>query len=367
MISKEEIENELKKYPEWFYPFDLDYGINTNPQWVGSTNIENRKRHMFTPLLEKYGGSLKGKRILDVGCNEGYWSFEAIKQGAEYVLGIEGRQEFVDKANFVKKAKGLENIEFKCLTTYDISKDFGKFDIVLFFGILYHLSEPIGTLRQIHSITNECIVVDTDFDYYTPYWHNVLITYREFDPRPGGSKMGAVGEEIVLIPTLTSLYDMLESSGFANARFIEPHGIMPADYLDGRHGTVIAEVSQNDKQNFSTLTPRYYRPQKYYFHNNITLGPPWDVSAGIKPPIAYGGRIWTIQKAGEYTVEFTSKTPVLVDIVLNQDKIIFKQEVNGTYAFRMHLNNRDSIDVRIITNDPNVANNMKQIRIIHEK
>ena len=47
---------------------------------------------------------------------------------------------------------------------------------------------------------------------------------------------------LVLFPTLTSLYDMLETAGFVNARLVEASNAMPENYTEGRRVTVIAEV-----------------------------------------------------------------------------------------------------------------------------
>jgi len=57
------------------------------------------------PLSELYGGSLKGKRVLDLGCNAGFWSLDALERGADFVLGLDGRRMHIDQANFVFEVK----------------------------------------------------------------------------------------------------------------------------------------------------------------------------------------------------------------------------------------------------------------------
>ena len=360
--TKKKIENELKKYPEWYHTFDLGYGIKTQGIWRATEGMEERKHNVLYPVLDLCGGSFKGKTILDIGCNEGFWSFEALRHGADCVVGIDGRSIFVQKANFLRNVYGFHNVEFKHLTAYQISKELGDFDIVFFFGVLYHLSEPVNVLRRIHSITRELLVVDTGVDRYRPYWDNILVTYREFDPRPGSDKMGAVDEEIVLIPTLTSLYDMLEASGFVNARFVEPSGDMSDLYRRGHHVTVIAEI-QKKGHYFNTLSPRYYRPQDYRLLTNITIGKPWDAPS-VNPPLLYWGRNWIIQRSANYGVEFTTKAPVTFDIVLNKERIIFKEEVNGTKLFTTYLEKGQSIEPRIVSENTSDVENVEMIRIM---
>jgi tRNA (mo5U34)-methyltransferase len=365
--SKENIKRELEKYAEWFSPFDLGYGIQTNPIPIWSLNLPKRKEHLFGPLLALCGGSLKRRRVLDVGCNEGYWSFEASKAGADFVLGIEARSEFIEKANFVTDVLGTSNVEFKQLNVYQLSEEHGQFDVVLIFGLLHHLSEPVGLLRKIRALTREYVVIDTDVDHYTPPTSGVLVVYREYDPRHGGDRIGAFDEEIVLIPTMTSLYDILEAAGFVNVRFLQPGADMPANYLDGTRIGIIAEVPRADNTpHFSTLTPRYYRPAHYRLHRNVTIGPPWDTPSGVLPPVLYCCRAWIIQRPGNCEVQFSTKAPVGVDIVLDR-KIVWQSEINGTGSYTMRLEAGQTIEPRIISNDLSILDKVTQIRITYSE
>ena len=56
---------------------------------------EFRPLHEINPLrlgwIDGLAG-LKGKRVLDLGCNAGFWSLNAAEAGADFVLGVDGRQ-----------------------------------------------------------------------------------------------------------------------------------------------------------------------------------------------------------------------------------------------------------------------------------
>lgn len=72
-------------FPRWHYEFDLN-GVRTpifNHRHVN--RHEQRKNYFFRPLVRLCGGSLSGKRVLDLGCNAGFWSLMAIEAGADYV------------------------------------------------------------------------------------------------------------------------------------------------------------------------------------------------------------------------------------------------------------------------------------------
>ena len=37
----------------------------------------------------------------------------------------------------------------------------GKFDVVLFLGVIYHLQDPLRALRNLRTIVNETLVAET--------------------------------------------------------------------------------------------------------------------------------------------------------------------------------------------------------------
>src|SRR5690606_36962137 len=89
----------------------------------------------------------KGKRVLDLGCNAGFWSLNAIEAGADFVLGVDGRQMHVDQANFVFDVKGIDKSRYHFAQGNLYEFDFwpwAPFDIVFGFGLMYHIEEPMG-------------------------------------------------------------------------------------------------------------------------------------------------------------------------------------------------------------------------------
>ena len=77
----------------------------------------------------------RGKSVLDLGCNFGYFSFLARRRGAERVLGVEINDRLVEACNLQKKLHGLEGVEFIAANFNSLELD-RPFDIVLFLDIL---------------------------------------------------------------------------------------------------------------------------------------------------------------------------------------------------------------------------------------
>ncbi|KKQ54016.1 MAG: type 12 methyltransferase [Candidatus Falkowbacteria bacterium GW2011_GWC2_38_22] len=120
----------------------------------------------FPPLLKLFGGSFKNLKILDVGCNCGGFSFEASKYGPKEIIGIDADGKNIEQANAIRKHLGTKNVKFLKLTAEEINKeDFGKFDITILAGILYHLEDPIGMMKRISEVTNSTLLIDAHVHY----------------------------------------------------------------------------------------------------------------------------------------------------------------------------------------------------------
>jgi 2-polyprenyl-3-methyl-5-hydroxy-6-metoxy-1,4-benzoquinol methylase len=106
-------------------------------------------------LCMKYLKSLdlKGKRVLDIGCRDGLFSFAAESMGAAEVVGID---------NDLSKAATEFLIPFfnskvrmYQMNLYDLKPEsFGRFDVIIFPGVLYHLRYPFWGLRAIRDVLN---------------------------------------------------------------------------------------------------------------------------------------------------------------------------------------------------------------------
>ena len=78
------------------------------------------------------------------------------------MLGIDIEPNYIEQANLVKEAVDLNNLDFKQLDLMELNPSkHGVFDLVLFFGILYHLENPVLSLRRISAVASNVLAVDT--------------------------------------------------------------------------------------------------------------------------------------------------------------------------------------------------------------
>jgi tRNA (mo5U34)-methyltransferase len=106
---------------------------------------------------------LRGKTVLDIGCNAGFYSFEMKRRGAAHVLGIDHDARYLRQAAFARERLGLD-VEFRQLEVYDVGRleqEFGTFDVVLFMGVFYHLRHPLYALEQVARLVGNLLVFQT--------------------------------------------------------------------------------------------------------------------------------------------------------------------------------------------------------------
>lgn len=211
------LKERIDSFPRWHYEFDLN-GYKTPV--LDATKInrhEQRKTYIFLPLVQLLGGTLEGKRVLDLGCNAGYWSLLAVQHGCDYVLGIDARRMHIDQANLVFEVKGVDRsrFSFRCGNVFEILKEgIGTFDVVLCLGLFHHISKPMELLELISAVNSDVLVIDTVFSSREG---PCLEIRRESTEDP----TNAYDYDIVFVPTREGLLTMLEQFGY-RAIILEP-------------------------------------------------------------------------------------------------------------------------------------------------
>ncbi len=144
-MKKSEIQ-ELVTKTKWYHGWEIVPGIFT-----GGNSFTNPKS-----ALTRYGldSDLEGKRALDIAAWDGPYSFELERRGAEVVsYDIQDPD-----ATAYNTAKRILNSECAYVrgNVYDLSPAVaGKFDIVLYLGVFYHLKHPLIALENIRSVLKD--------------------------------------------------------------------------------------------------------------------------------------------------------------------------------------------------------------------
>jgi tRNA (mo5U34)-methyltransferase len=143
-LTPEQIHRRIKELGDWFHNIDLR-GVKTAPNHFLGDYPSQKFRH-FAHAIPM---DLRGKSVLDVGCNAGFYSFEMKRRGASRVVGIDSEDMYLEQARFAAQVLG-QDIEFHKLSVYEVGSLREKFDIVIFMGVLYHLRHPLLALDLLH-------------------------------------------------------------------------------------------------------------------------------------------------------------------------------------------------------------------------
>lgn len=150
--------------PRWYHTIDLAPGLSTPGQYD------------LRPTVDRIPWpDLAGKRCLDIGTYDGFFAFEMERRGAAEVVAtdlkeheewdlpdaersssLEGMRRWGEKGSgflIAKEALGSA-VRREWMNVYDLSPErIGMFDVVFCGSLLLHLSDPVGALRAIHSVT----------------------------------------------------------------------------------------------------------------------------------------------------------------------------------------------------------------------
>jgi len=143
-LTREEIQQRVLELGSWFHNLDLD-GVRTAPDhFLG--DYPSFKWKMFESSIPT---DLRGKSVLDVGCNAGFYSIQMKRRGAARVVAIDSNPGYLQQARFAAEVSQAD-IEFHQLDVYQVAQLKEKFDLVLFMGVLYHLRHPLLALDLLY-------------------------------------------------------------------------------------------------------------------------------------------------------------------------------------------------------------------------
>jgi len=146
----------------WWHSIDLGNGSIT----------PGRKSHKLLQdefnRLNVSAESVRGKRVLDIGCNDGFMCLMFERLGA-HVVGIDGI--YSDGLKYVQEHLKPE-FRFYCIDLLSPSfYELGRFDIVLYFGVLYHTVYPFEQMLRVAGACRQGaeVFVETSYCNLTGY------------------------------------------------------------------------------------------------------------------------------------------------------------------------------------------------------
>ncbi len=162
-LSPDDLHERVARY-RWWHVIDLGNGVKT-PGFYDPVGKQHAPRFAVPH-------DLSGKTVLDIGSWDGAWSFEAKRRGAARVLATDkyswGYGGWGDREAFLLARDVLElDVEDQLIDVLELSREnVGQFDIVFFFGVIYHMRHPMLALERLRDVTKPggLAIVETHCD-----------------------------------------------------------------------------------------------------------------------------------------------------------------------------------------------------------
>lgn len=217
---KHAIASDLARLGEWFHNLHLPGGIQTAP----GHPLGDFPACKWRALQHCVPADLSGYRVLDIGCNAGYYSFALAARGAD-VLGIDVDTRYLAQARWAARQIAPANApHFRELSVYRLHELTESFDLIWFMGVAYHLRHPLLALDIIRSLSPRYLMFQT-MTYPDTAAANVPedfpLTERERIAAPGWPRLGFIEHRLAGDPTnwwaanAAAAEAMLRSSGFS--------------------------------------------------------------------------------------------------------------------------------------------------------
>ena len=139
-LTTEQIRTRISELGPWFHNMPLKDVWTAPDHFLG--DYPGVKWRRYADALPH---DLRGKTVLDIGCNGGFFSLEMKRRGADRVLAIDFDEDYLAQARFAAEVEELD-IEFRRMSVYDVAALGERFDIVFFIGVFYHLRHPLLAL-----------------------------------------------------------------------------------------------------------------------------------------------------------------------------------------------------------------------------
>lgn len=159
-------------------------------------------------VVQKLKEQLGLTDAVDAGCGTGFFCQTLAELGLD-VCGFDGRS-----ANVAEARKRFPQIPFE---TGDVQNpaitELGQFDLVLCFGLLYHVENPLQTLRNLKELTRKVLLIES---MCVPGQESSWLLREE--PRVEDQSL----TDVACYPTENALVKMLYRTGFAVVYRIVP-------------------------------------------------------------------------------------------------------------------------------------------------
>ncbi len=183
-------------------PYEV-FGISIDTEWRSDWKWQRLRSHIQP---------LSGRKVLDVGCGNGYHAWRMAGEGAELVIGIDPSLLFMSQFNAIRHFMAdPPAVYFLPLGMEAVPGDLAAFDTVFSMGILYHRRAPMDHLLELRrclrpggELVLETLVIEGD--------ENAVLV-----PQGRYAKM----RNVWFIPSVKALKNWLQRCGYQDVQVVD--------------------------------------------------------------------------------------------------------------------------------------------------
>lgn len=155
--------------------------IEADATRIYEKNLKTQELSYWADWILQYKEIFQNKKIIDLACNVGHYSFFCVAQGSKNVLGVDVRQSLIDIAKDTQEILNIshELLQFDTANLHDyaqIADLCQDRDTVLLLGVMYHVHDHVNILNAVLQPNIQHIVIevgntDSIFDSPEPLIH----------------------------------------------------------------------------------------------------------------------------------------------------------------------------------------------------
>jgi tRNA (mo5U34)-methyltransferase len=201
---------------EWYQSIPLGDGTTT----AGETGDSERDK---IEMMD-WPDDLSGKSLLDIGCSEGFYSYEFESRGATKILAIDKHPDACRKFRLIQELRSSK-IEFLESDFYDLDRAvIGRHDYVLFLAVFHHVRHPLLAIDRLYDLTREITFIEY-VEALPESGEDLSLLLRRKSKKPGLYQM---------LPTRSYMTEMLDRAGYSRVEVLGTHR---QQKLKEKHGT----------------------------------------------------------------------------------------------------------------------------------
>jgi len=186
---------------DWYHEFDFGRGLKARST-APDVSWHRQVWRFVERQLEEV--DFRDKTVLEVGAWDGYWSFLAERRGARHVLASDDLTQNWSDGRGIHLAKEMLGSRVDInqgVSVYRLGELRRTFDIVMCFGVYYHLLDPFHAFAQIRHCCHDESVVLLDGDVGRSGMRADEVRYRFEDSRVSA-----------FVPSIPALETLLRAS-----------------------------------------------------------------------------------------------------------------------------------------------------------